>query len=137
MNITNIFADLLQIFADFSNSIYIMLPSVPPAVVKYGTYSIAETCTLLGCCRDILRKRTESGRIISSRLNEDCETTIYYAREILRYWFNTTNQPKTEGELDLILDSLSEKGYEATFGCKPPVYPDKKKKSKSKPDSTL
>lgn len=107
-----------------------MLPSVPPAVVKYGTYTIAETCSHLGCCRDILRKRTETGRIKSARLNEDSETTIYYAKEILRYWFNCTNQPKTEGELDVILDSIAEKGYEATFGCKPPEIYAKKRKSK-------
>lgn len=106
-----------------------MLPSIPPNVVKYGSYSIAETCVHLGCCRDVLRQRTATGKIKSNRLDEDGETTIYYAKEILRYWFNATKQPKTEGELDVILDSIALKGYEATFGCKPPEI---KKKSKGK-----
>lgn len=109
-----------------------MLPSTPPAVVKYGSYTIAETCAHLGCCRDVLRQRTAAGKIQSNRLDEDGETTIYYAKEILRYWFNATKQPKTEGELDVILDSIAERGYEATFGCKPPEIPSKKRKSKAK-----
>lgn len=108
---------------------YIMLPSTPPPVSKYGTYSIDETCALLGCCRDTLRKRTEIGRIKSDRLDEDTENIIYYAKEILRYWFNATKQPKTDGELDLLINQIQEQGYEATFGCKPPVTSQKKAKS--------
>ena len=103
-----------------------MLPSTPPPVSKYGTYKIEETCALLGCGRDSLREKTKTGKIKHDRLDEDCETTVYYAKEILRYWFNATKQPKTEGELDHILDELQQKGYEATFGCKPPELKPKK-----------
>lgn len=97
-----------------------MLPSIPPPVTKYGTYSIEETCNYLGCCRDLLRKRTDLGKIKKDYLDEDNETIVYYAKEILRFWFNTTKQPKTDAELDAILDDLQARGYEATFGCKPP-----------------
>ena len=105
-----------------------MLPPTPPNVTKYGTYSIDLTCMHLGCCRDSLRKKTEQGKIHNTRLDDDSETIIYPAIEILRYWFNTTKQPKTEGELEVILESLQAKGYEATFGCKPPIINDKKKR---------
>ena len=110
-----------------------MLPSIPPPVTKYGAYSIDETCTLLGCCRDSLRKKTDTKKIKNDRLNEEGETTVYFAKEILRYWFNTTRQPKTDGELDVILDNLQSRGYEATFGCKPPEITYKKKKKSKVP----
>lgn len=109
-----------------------MLPSTPPAVSKYGTYSIEETCVLLGCCRDTLRKKTEQGKIKNGYLDEDTESTIYYAVEILRYWFNTTKQPKTDGELNVLLDELQTRGYEATFGCKPPAIAERRKRKSRK-----
>ncbi len=108
-----------------------MLPSTPPNVTKYGTYSIDLTCKHLGCCRDSLRKKTEQGKIRYERLDEDTESIIYPAIEILRYWFNTTKQKKTDGELQVILDSLQTKGYEATFGCPPPPLNSKKKREKA------
>lgn len=111
-----------------------MLPPTPPNVTKYGTYSIDLTCMHLGCCRDSLRKKTEQGKIKYSRLDDDCETIIYPAIEILRYWFNTTKQPKTDGELEVILDNLQSKGYEATFGCLPPILKNKKKTKKEQID---
>lgn len=109
-----------------------MLPSTPPAVSKYGTYSIEETCALLGCCRDTLRKKTEQGKIKSSRLDEETESTTYYAIEILRYWFNTTKQPKSDGELNVILEELQTHGYELTFGCKPPTVAERRKRKPRK-----
>ena len=121
----------MTIYADFFKNIVkytYMLPPTPPNVTKYVTYSIDLTCMHLGCCRDSLRKKTEQGKIRNTRLDDDSETIIYPAIEILRYWFNTTKQPKTEGELEVILDSLQAKGYEATFGCKPPIINDKKKR---------
>lgn len=111
-----------------------MLSSIPPFVSQYGTYDISETCAILGCCRDTLRKRTESGQIRSSRLAEDTEKRVYHASEILRYWFAATRQPKTDGEINVLLKSLRDKGYEATFGCKPPII--KKKQSKSAASKT-
>lgn len=115
-----------------------MLPPTPPPVSKYGAYNIEDTCDLLGCGRDTLREKTKLGRIKHDRLDDENETIVYYALEILRYWFNTTKQPKTEGELMQILDSLQNNGYEATFGCKPPAPKQKKKRqSKSSSNATL
>lgn len=107
-----------------------MLPSVPPNVSKFGSYTIDETCRLLGCCRDKLRALTQEKKIKNDYLDDETETTVYKAREILRYWFNTTKQPHTEGQLNVILDSLQEKGYVATFGCEPPEMKVKNKRLK-------
>lgn len=109
-----------------------MLPSTPPAVSMYGAYSIEETCVLLGCCRDTLRKKTEQGKIRNNYLDEENENTVYYAVEILRYWFNTTKQPKSEAELQNLLKELQSRGYEATFGCKPPVVTTRRNRKQKK-----
>lgn len=113
-----------------------MLPHVPPNVTRFGTYPIDLTCQHLGCCRDKLRSLTNEGKIRKDHLDDDTETTIYTAKEILRFWFNTTKQTKTDGELDEILFSLQEKGYVDTFGCDPPVLKEKRQRKKKKPKAT-
>lgn len=101
-----------------------MYPPTPPNVNKYGAYRIDDTCNLLWIGRDTLRERSDDGLIKRSYLEDD--TIIYYAKDILRFWFIATKQPITDGQLDHLLNSMAEKGYEATFGCPPPVRPEKK-----------
>lgn len=102
-----------------------MLPPTPPNVTKFGSYTIELTCQHLGCCRDILRDKTSNGKIIPTTLDDG--TIAYQAIEILRYWFNATKQPRTDRELNALLDSIAKNGYEQTFGCPPPPLAPKPK----------
>lgn len=109
-----------------------MLPSTPPNVSKYGTYTVDETCAHLGCCRDTLTKRKDARQITPDYINVDGEQTVYRAAEILRYWFAVTRQPRTEKEIAGLLESVARRGYEATYGCKPPETKPKKAKKRRK-----
>lgn len=105
-----------------------MLPPTPPNVQKYGVYKIDATCDLLWCCRDTLRKWSETNAIGRNYLDDD--TVVYYAKDILRFWFTKTRQHFTEILLDKLLDSIAANGYEATIGCAAPVRPVKKRNNK-------
>lgn len=105
-----------------------MLPNTPPNVKKFGVYKVDETCELLWCCRDTLRKISNDGQIERKFLDDD--TIVYYAIDILRYWFRKTKQHYTEEMLNKLLDSMSTRGYESTIGCPPPVRPSKKTRQK-------
>lgn len=59
--------------------------STPPQVAKTGTYSIGETCKLLGIHRQTLRRYTNAG-YISARHRRVGSRIFYTGMEILRFW---------------------------------------------------
>lgn len=75
------------------------ITNIPPDVRLNGAYTIPETCEKLNIGRDQLRELTNEGKINSDNMRNSKETIIYYALDILRFWFDQTNQHKDDVEL--------------------------------------
>lgn len=62
-----------------------MITSVEPKVEARGRYTVAQTCKVLGICRNSLFKYTQEGRI-KCLFRADSYRKLYEGKEILRFW---------------------------------------------------